>query len=147
MVSDGKGPITPRDRRGNRYISTFIDFYSSFVAVFLAKHKDVAMLKFKEFLAYFERRFNCKILVLRTDGGKEYAQVDEFCAEIGIERQLTQPHTPASNGKAERMNRTLMNTARTMLFSSGLATHFWADAIEYAAYTICRLPTSSNEGH
>ncbi|KAG2827723.1 hypothetical protein PC111_g8459 [Phytophthora cactorum] len=71
--------------------------------------KDVAALKFKHFMVFFERQFNCRIHVLRTDGGGEYKTLDLFCKNTGIARQVSEQRNQASNGKAKRMHRTIMN--------------------------------------
>ena len=82
------------------------------VAFFLAKTKDEAVKKFEHFLTFFELKYDCRVLVLRTDGGGEYANVDLFCKTTGVERQVTEANSSASNGKAERMHRTVLNMAR-----------------------------------
>ena len=78
ICSDLKGPMTPRYRLGNLYLVNFIDHRSNYCRIFLAKTKDAASLKFKHFLVIFEREFNGKIHVLRTDGGGEYKTLDGF---------------------------------------------------------------------
>jgi hypothetical protein len=147
ICSDLKGPITPVDRLKNRYVVNFIDYKTNYCRVFLAKTKDVAARQFEAFLAFFERRYDCRIQVLRTDGGGEYANVDLFCQQTGVARQTTEANSPASNGKAERMNRTIFNMARCMILNSGLPTSFWGDAVKYAAYVLNRSPTRSNPKH
>ncbi len=57
----------------------FIDDKTNYFRAFLAKTKDQAAKKFEHFLTWLERRFNCHIQVLRTDGGLEYRNVDPFC--------------------------------------------------------------------
>ena len=146
VCSDLKGPMTPRDRLGNRYLINFIDHRSNYCRVFLAKTKDAAAMHFKNFLVVFERKFNCRIHVLRTDGGGEYKPLDVFCKEVGVSRQVSERDNQASNGKAERMHRTIMNMVRSMVFASGLPLTFWGDAAEYAAYILNRSPTKANEG-
>jgi hypothetical protein len=51
ICSDLKGPITPTDRSGNRYMVNFIDYKTNYCRVFLAKTKDQAAKKFEHFLA------------------------------------------------------------------------------------------------
>uniref|UniRef100_A0AAV1T532 Integrase catalytic domain-containing protein n=1 Tax=Peronospora matthiolae TaxID=2874970 RepID=A0AAV1T532_9STRA len=146
ICSDLKGPMTPRDRLGNRYMVNFVDHRTNYCRVFLAKSKDVAAQKFKHFMAFFERQFNCRIHVLRTDGGGEYRTLDLFCKETGIARQISEPSNQASNGKAERMHHTIMNMVRSMVFACGLPLSFWGDAAEYAAYILNRSPSKANAG-
>ena len=145
ICSDLKGPMTPKDRLRNRYLVNFIDHESNYCRVFLAPTKDKAAKKFEHFLAFFERRFNCRIHVLRTDGGGEYANVDLFCKSTGVARQISEARKQASNGKAERMHRTVLNMTRSMIFASRLPVSFWGDAVEYDAYILNRSPTSANE--
>jgi len=146
ICSDLKGPVTPRDRLRNRFMVNFIDHRSNYCRIFLAKTKDVAALKFKHFMAFFERQFNCRGHVLRTDGGGEYKPLDLFCEQTGIARQISEPRNQASNGKAERMHRTIMNMVRSMVFACGLPLSFWGDAAEYAAYILNRSPSKGNPG-
>ena len=58
-----------------------------------------------------------KIKVLRTDNGGEFCskEFEEFCKKFGISRQKTTPYTPQQNGVAKRMNKTLMERARSMI--------------------------------
>ncbi|CAI5734969.1 unnamed protein product [Hyaloperonospora brassicae] len=137
--------MTPADRLKNRYMVNFIDHYSNYCGVFLAPTKDKAAKKFEHFLAWFEKRFECRIHVLRTHGGGEYMNVDLFCKTAGVERQKSEARNQASNGKAERMHRTVLNMARSMIFASRLPLSFQGDAVEYAAFVLNRSPTSANE--
>ena len=54
--------------------------------------------------------------VLRNDGGGKYTNIYLFCERNGIARQRTEANNLASNGKAERMHRTILNMARCMIF-------------------------------
>ncbi|CAI5724630.1 unnamed protein product [Hyaloperonospora brassicae] len=136
--------MTPADRLKNCYTVNFIDHYSNYCRVFLALTKDKAAKKFEHFLAWFEKRFDCLIHVLRTDGGGEYMNVDLFCKTACVERQKSEARNQASNGKEERMHRTVLNMARSMIFASRLPLSFWRDAVEYAAFVLNRIPNSAN---
>ena len=52
-------------------------------------------------------------------------------------------YNPQQNGRAERMNRTLLNKVRCMLIESGLKKKFWGEAIMTAAYIHSRSPKPS----
>ncbi|GKB10906.1 retrovirus-related pol polyprotein from transposon TNT 1-94 [Tanacetum coccineum] len=70
----------------------------------------------------------------------------EFCGEKGIKQEFSNARTPQQNGVAERMNRTLIEAARSMLADSHLPTTFWAEAVNTACYTFNRLnPAGSKE--
>ena len=70
--------------------------------------------------------------------------VDLFCKTAGVERQKSEARNQASNGKAERMHRTVLNMARSMVFASRLPLSFWGDAVKYAAFVLNRSTTSAN---
>ncbi|KMQ91410.1 copia protein [Lasius niger] len=59
--------------------------------------------------------------------------------------QLTQllPHTPQLNRKAEKLNRTLMDRARTLIFDNGLNKEMWGEALYTATYLLNRSPTEA----
>ncbi|POM74260.1 Integrase catalytic core protein [Phytophthora palmivora] len=79
---------------------------------YLARTKDAVAKQFEHFLVSFEKQFNCRIHVLRTDSGREYQNVDLFCKKTGVARRRSEARNQSSNGKAERMHRTIMNMAR-----------------------------------
>ncbi|GBP64177.1 Retrovirus-related Pol polyprotein from transposon TNT 1-94 [Eumeta japonica] len=64
----------------------------------------------------------------------------------GIIHQTSIPYTPQQNGMAERMNRTLVERARCMLFYANLEKKYWAEALATAAYVVNRSPTKSLQG-
>ncbi|GJR19629.1 ribonuclease H-like domain-containing protein [Tanacetum coccineum] len=76
----------------------------------------------------------------RSDNGTEFKNrvMLEFCGEKGIKQEFSNARTPQQNGVAERMNRTLIEAARTMLADSHLPTTFWAEASITACYTFNR---------
>ncbi len=43
---------------------------------------------------------------------------------------MTIPKTPEQNGVAERLNRTLVEMARSMLLDGKLKLKFWAEAVQ-----------------
>jgi transposase InsO family protein len=69
-----------------------------------------------------------KLKVLRTDRGGEFNSVEfgEYCAEAGVQRQLTAPYSPQQNGVVERRNQTVVGMARSMMKAKGLPGMFWA---------------------
>ena len=84
---------------------------------------------------------------LRTDNGLEFCneKFSEYCKTSGIQRHRTVRKTPQQNGVAERMNRTLLDKSRCMLFNAGLPKTFWEEAVMTAAYLVNRCPSSAIE--
>nr|GEZ06956.1 ribonuclease H-like domain-containing protein [Tanacetum cinerariifolium] len=65
-----------------------------------------------------------------------------FCGMKGIKKEFSVPRTPQQNGIAERKNRTLIETARTMLADSLLPILFWTEAVN----TACKFDGKVDEG-
>lgn len=135
--------MNPKERLQNRYFVNFVDHKSNYCRVFLAPTAEKSTKKLEHFLDFFERQFDCQVHVLRTDGGGEYANVDLFCKRTGVARHISGARNQAIKGKYERMYRTLINMARSMIFASRLSVTFWGDAVEYAAYILNRSPASA----
>ena len=108
------------------YYVSFIDDFSRKTFIYFLRKKSEVFNRFKEFKALVENQTEKKIKVLRTDNSGEFCGNDfeEFCKQCGIARQKTTPYTPQQNGVAERMNKTLMEKARSMLSGVGLAQQF-----------------------
>ena len=147
--SDVCGPIHVPSIGGSRYFVTFIDDYSRYVTVHLMKTKDESFDKFVEYVVQCENTFGVKLgdfeldgemgvslQKFRSDGGGEFVsnKFIDFCKARGIEKHLTVPYTPQQNGVAERMNRTLMEMTRSMLYHANLPQQLWAEAVSTAAY-------------
>ena len=82
-----------------------------------------------------------------NNGGKYTSnEFKSYLKMEGIEHQYTIPKTPEQNGVSERMNRTLVETVRSMLADSRLPHKFWAEALSTAAYLVNRSPTKSLHG-
>ncbi|KAI5317698.1 hypothetical protein L3X38_037405 [Prunus dulcis] len=82
---------------------------------------------------------------LRSDRGGEYTshEFQDFCASMGMERQLTIAYSPQQNGVAERRNRTIYEMARSMMTEKGIPVIFWAEAMSTAVYLQNRCFTTS----
>ena len=68
---------------------------------------------------------------------------DSYLQSKGINHELSAPYSPAQNGVAERFNRTLMESACTMMAQAELPKCYWAEAVATAAYLRNRVPTRS----
>lgn len=115
--SDVVGPMENKSAGGFRYISTFVDDYSGFVTVYFLKAKSEVPARFNEYKLLMEKQCNAHIKRIRTDNGGEYKnkRFAEICGNSGIIHQTTVPYNPQQNGVAERMNRTIVDKARSMM--------------------------------
>ena len=90
-----------------------------------------------------EKQMSLVIKMSSSDHGGEYisSELQEYLRKNGIIHQTSAPYTPEQNGLAERMNRTIVERARSALIAAGLPKMFWAEAVSTVAYLINRSPT------
>ncbi|KAL6319939.1 hypothetical protein AAG906_037015 [Vitis piasezkii] len=105
------GPITPSSNSNKRYILLFIDDYSRKAWVYFLVEKSETLNSFKAFKTMVEKETGLFVKCFRTDRGGEFNsnELNDFCKQSGIKKQLTTAYTPQQNGVAERKNRTMMN--------------------------------------
>ncbi|SCZ97570.1 BZ3501_MvSof-1269-A2-R1_Chr1-2g01129 [Microbotryum saponariae] len=110
-----------RSLTGKRYLVTFLDDYSRKLWAYAIGHKSETGATLK---------------VLRTDNGGEYCSraFTEFCKTRGTRRQYSIPRTPQQNGRAERVNRSIVEGVLALLVDAHLPKTFWEEAAAYFVY-------------
>jgi hypothetical protein len=143
--SDVCGPMQTESIGGCKYFVTFIDDYTRYCHAYFLKRKSDVFEKFKDFQTMIENETGRKIVTFRSDRGGEYlsSEFDRYLKMQGVKHEVSVAKCPEQNGVAERMNRTLMESARSMLSHSGLSNMYWAEAISTAVYLRNRLPTAA----
>lgn len=99
----------------------------------------------KQYIAEAENHHQLRVSKIRCDNGGEYTshELKSWCKKKGIVLDYTVPRCPQLNGKAEKMNQTLLNKTRAMLFQSKLSLSLWGEAVQTAAYLTNRSPTKT----
>lgn len=143
--SDLCGPIATESLGGAKYFVTFVDDYSRYVWVYPIKFKDEVVNTFKNWINEAERQTSEKLKTFRTDNGLEYAKLKSYFCDKGVRHELSCAYTPQQNGVAERINRTLVEMARSCLSDGKLNLNLWAEAICCAAYIRNRVVNKANE--
>lgn len=78
---------------------------------------------FKSYVNELKRTHpNSCISKFRCDNAREYVKCDleKFCVNSGITLDPSNPYTPKQNGKAERINRLLMERERALIKLTGI---------------------------
>ncbi|GJX76288.1 reverse transcriptase domain-containing protein [Tanacetum coccineum] len=125
---------------GNKdQLEDFEEFRFSWVFFLASKDETSGILQ--NFIRQIENQLSHRVKIIRSDNGTEFKNRDmlEFCGNKGIKQEYSNARTPQQNGVAERMNRTLIEAARTMLADSLLPTTFWAEAVSTACYIFNRV--------
>lgn len=147
LHTDIMGPFPTPSIGGSRYVVTILDDYSKYSAAIPITRKSQAAEQLINYIRFFENQAGVRVKAVRSDRGGEYMGKDlqSFFASQGIEHQTTAPYTPQQNGRAERLNRTLMERTRAMLQDAHLPPHLWAEAVTTANYVRNRSPTSGKD--
>ncbi|CAI5457455.1 unnamed protein product [Closterium sp. Yama58-4] len=110
------GPITPASKGGVRYVLTLLDDATRMCWIRLLKNKDATSTTIKLWVADVE-----------TASGFKFST----------------PYTPQQNGAAERLNRTLMESARSLLSHAHAEKHWWGEAVTLATWIRNRCVTKA----
>jgi transposase InsO family protein len=106
------------------------------------------MSRVAHFTQMVETQTGLRVKCIRSDRGGEYLseEMKAFCEQKGILHEVSAPYSPSQNGVAERRQRTIVESARCMLLSSGLPQRFWNEALSAAVHIGNRCPTSALDG-
>ena len=146
--SDVCGKMSTQSLSGSEYFLTFIDDKMRYTWVYILKRKDQVLELFLEWKALAEKSTGQELKVFRTYNGGVFTSTgfEGYLRKKGIKHKLTVPKNPEQKGVAERMNRTIVETARSMLAEAKLPRRFWAEAVATAVYLGNRSPTTAVKG-
>lgn len=138
------GFVETPDRDGRSIFLVIVDQYSAAKWSFILANKQSATIAnvFEQWLVAAENSSGCRLKEVRSDNGGEFvgkAFVDVLRLR-GIRHEPTAPYTPEQNGKAERLNGSLLGLVCAMLRDSGLDKSYWSDALGYATFVLNRIP-------
>jgi transposase InsO family protein len=90
-----------------------------------------------------EKSTDISIKCLRTDNGGEFTSMkfENYCKESGIDRHKTTSYTPQQNSVVERMSKTLLERARSMLSNDNLQQELWAEVVTTSCHMVNRSPS------
>ena len=147
LHTDVCGPLPVTSKGGSNYFVTVLDDYSDLSVVRPIAHKSQTAAVIMDVVKLLETQTDKRVQRLRCDNGTEYinATLEAFCRDKGIFMETTVRYTPEQNGKAERLNRTLMEKVRPMIAGSGMPKNMWAEAVVTANYVRNRSPLSGRD--
>ena len=89
---------------------------------------------FIEFVIREQKQLGKKLKIYRVDNALEFNEIKEICIKNNIIFENTAPYAHEQTKSIERINLTLLNKIRSMLFTTKLQKEFWPLAIEAAIY-------------
>lgn len=140
MEEDGVG--------GVRYCLLIKDEATSIRYVYFLKSKDEVFQNLSTFIPLVHNTIGNRIKHFRFDNGLEFVNRDvkNLLSKEGITWEHVSAYTREQNGRIERDNRTIQESARTMLIASGLKKFLWPEAVRTAVYLLNRSTSSKCVG-
>ena len=140
------GPLPSDSLQGNRYFITFLDEGSRYLTVQCAPTKSAAASLIKAHITNIHLHTPHRVRFVTSDNAPEYLSNDlrNFYAAHNILTQPTVPHSPQENSLAERVNRSIMETARSSLLTSDLPISLWEYAVLAATDAINHIPHTAH---
>ncbi|GJR88215.1 putative ribonuclease H-like domain-containing protein [Tanacetum coccineum] len=135
------GPTSVKSINHASYCLVITDDCTRFSWVFFFASKDETSGILQTFIRQIENQLSHRVKIIRSDNDTEFKNRDmlEFYGNKGIKQEYSNARTPQQNGVAKRMNRTLIEAARTMLADSLLPTTFWIEAVSTTCYIFNRV--------
>jgi hypothetical protein len=168
--SDIVGPLPMSFPDKYQYMGTFLDDYSRHVVVALMQKKSSIGDAFAAFRRFLQQAASMRddrvidvevdaasampcdmsadgfrIVRLHSDNAKEYERIAQDVANNDVVKTFSPPYTPEHNSIAERVNRTIMDPARSMLIHAGLPESLWPFAAKTVVAVRNRMPHSTTK--
>ncbi|GJS79742.1 retrovirus-related pol polyprotein from transposon TNT 1-94 [Tanacetum coccineum] len=128
-------PMRVESINDKKYMLVIVDDYSRYTWTHFFRSKDKTPKVLIDFLRLIQQGLHAQVRTVRTDKGMEFLNktLHEYFSQEGIEHQTSIAQTPKQNSVVERQNRTLVETARTMLSAAKVP---FQELIEYITRVI-----------
>ncbi|GJY02717.1 retrovirus-related pol polyprotein from transposon TNT 1-94 [Tanacetum coccineum] len=112
-----------------------MDDYSRFTWVKFLASKDEAPGFIIKFLKMIQVRLNAAVRNIHTDNETEFVNqtLQDYYEQVVISHETSVAQTPQQNGVVERQNRTLVESAQTMLIYAKPPLFLWTEAVATAS--------------
>lgn len=125
--ADMWGPYAQENTCSTKYMLTIVEDHSRMTWIYLLPSKDHVGEVLRTYIKMVNTQFHSDIKAYRTNNGTKFVNhtVQHMFAEYGILHQRSCTYTPQHNGVVERRHKILVETARALMFGSGLPLKFW----------------------
>ena len=132
-----------RSHQGKYYFLTFIDGNAHHVKVKLLVTKGKTCKMIIVLIEHAEVETGERVNFFCSNGRGEFGSKElvDYFESKGIHHEKTNTYTPQESSIAERMNRTIVKMACTLLLEGNLPFMYWCFAVIYTAYIINWSPT------
>ncbi|GFT25667.1 fumarate hydratase, mitochondrial [Nephila pilipes] len=133
------GPMQQQSLDGAKCCISFKDDLTKYCQVFFMQFKNEASKCLETFLNEAKNAGHMVKELLSDDGGEVInSAVKSVLEKSGISSRMSMPCTPQQNGAAECENRTIVESARSMIYATNLSLKLWAEAVNTCVYDLNR---------
>ncbi len=148
--SDVWGPAPQETLGHKRYFVTFIDDSTRYTRLYLLQRKNGVTPSYGHHAAWCKTQHGKQVKTLQSDRGGEYS-AKSLLKRLDDDGTLSERNvhdTPEHNGVAERMNRTLAERLRGLIYDTSprLPFSLWGEALRHAVWIQNRVATSALKG-
>eukprot|EP00798_Chlamydomonas_sp_ICE-L_P010061 gene10061-biopygen7245 len=142
---DMSGIMKVPSLNGSLYFQGILDDSSKYSSSTFHKTKDTVPEDTIAELERYENLLGKRIGKIFGDNAIEYSgtKFSTWCRNKGITQEFTVPGNPATNGAAERLNRTIHDRSTALLLTSKFPNMYWAEMVK-SANTLRNLSPSSS---
>ncbi|KNZ53473.1 hypothetical protein VP01_322g3 [Puccinia sorghi] len=136
------GPIDPQSKENHRFILTLVDNYTGYLAGFPLVKKDDTCDVLINLLENENKRLGYFPSWICSDGGGEFVgnRLVGFLGSKNIRRLISEPYHPEHNGRAERANRTIVESMRATFESSNIKKNLWPELLKSCCLMLNQIP-------
>lgn len=147
---DTVGPIQPPTFYSkNKYIHTMINDYSCYIQIFHLKNRNEIPIMINETHLFLRAKFPNpgQFHLLRCDNVPEFLSsiTKEVLEKYDVRLDPAEPYCHQHNGLVERVQQTIPQRARALLFESGMSEKMWRFGVDTTCWLYNRTPHSSLE--
>ena len=145
ISTDLCGPMPVISYDGYRYFIAFIYSATKWLEIRLLTSKAGALKAFRDIKSLVENQSGDSIKIVRSDWGREFEnhEFTEYLATNGIAYKHSALYSHEQNGQSERLNRTILDKARCLLFQAQMLKEYWSEVVLVAAYLYNCTPHSA----
>ncbi|KNZ56161.1 hypothetical protein VP01_2480g2 [Puccinia sorghi] len=136
------GPIKPESSLKHCFILSVVDNHLVYLAGFPLVHKEDTTDVLITLLENEKVRRGYFPMMICSDGGGEFIgnRVVSFLNKNHIQRLISEPHHPEHNGRAERANKTIVESIYATLDCSKICKRFWHEVLKSFCIGLNQIP-------
>jgi hypothetical protein len=136
------GPISPESKIKSNYILTVVDNFLVYLTGFPLARKDDTAEVLIQLINNQQKKLGYFPSLICSDGGGEFTgnRLVSYLDDKRIQRLTSEPYHPEHNGRAERANRTILESMQATFRSSCVPKNYWHEVVKSCCFALNQIP-------